>query len=194
MSEYTDLLAKYKRLAKRADQRLVRIEQYSNLKYYKGIKSYSYKKAIKAITGYNENSRRFNAKKSTPKTLEGLKTQIKAMETFLNSPTSTKRGLNKVYKQRVDTINKKYGTSFTWQELAIFFDSGLAEKMDAKLGSRTMLQTIGKLQAMKSDVIEAIKNANVKDLRIDDNEAVNKKIIDLLEDNSLDIKKLLRKR
>lgn len=190
MSEYTDLRAKYIRLAKRADQRLVRLEQYSELPFYKGITAYSYADAVKAIAKVNPGGKRFNAK--IPKTEAGLRNQIKAMEKFLAAPTSTKRGINSVYAKRAKTLNQTLGTNFTWQQLAVFFDSGLAVKMDAKLGSKTMLQTIHKMALKKGEILRAIKESNEKDLRIDDNDAVNKKIIDLVSKNNIEFEQMLR--
>lgn len=190
MSEYTDLLAKYKRLAKRADQRLVRLERYADLPFYKGIKQYSYAEAVKAISKVNPNGRRFNA--NIPTTSAGLQRQIKAVEKFLASPTSTKRGITAIYAKRAKTLNRTLGTDFTWQQLAVFFDSGLAVKLDAKLGSKTMLQTIYKMALKKGEILRAIRDSNEKDLRIDDNEAVNRKIIELLESNNIEFEQMLR--
>ena len=53
--------AYYKRLAKAADQRLVRLEKLAGHKGYKNVKSYSYARAMSDIQIYNPKGSRFNA-------------------------------------------------------------------------------------------------------------------------------------
>lgn len=206
MSEYTDLRAKYIRLAKRADQRLVRLEKLSNEEYFKGVKTYAYANAVDAISKWNPGGRRFNAK--IPTTEAGIRKRMKALEEFLAAPTSEKKRIKALYAKRAETINKTAGTNFTWQQLAVFFDSGLAEKMDAKLGSKTKLKAFYNMILKIDEIVEAINKSNEKDIRIDENEddnkdeelrlddnaAVNKKIIDLIKDNGVEFTKLLRRK
>ena len=46
---------------------------------------------------------------------------------------------------KAETINKKYGTSFTWEQLADYFETGLADKASDQFGSKTVLKAIAKL-------------------------------------------------
>ena len=183
----------YKRLAKTADQRLVRLESYEHDKYFKPATQWAYAKAQKDIQkwqnkGPEDKRLRFNT--APPKGEEQLLAKINDIKSFLQSPTSTKQGIINVYKKRADTLNRKYGTQFTWQSLAKYYESGQAEAWDAKFGSKTALKTIAQLQKQDKKVKEAIKKAEAKDIRVDS--SVLQKTVDMaLADNNLNIKDLL---
>jgi len=119
--------AYYRRLAKAADQRLVRLEKLSQQKGYKGAKSFAYARAISDIQIYNPKGTRFNAAISKDPRI--LKEQTMSVLEFLKAPTSTKMGIDTGFRKRVETLNAKYGTDFTWQELADFFGKGQAQKI-----------------------------------------------------------------
>lgn len=119
--------AYYKRLAKAADQRLVRLEKLAGEKGYKNVKSYSYARAMSDIQIYNPKGTRFNAKISKDPRI--LKEQTMSVLQFLKAPTSTKMGIDTAFRSRVETMNKKWGTNFTWQEMATFFQKGQADKI-----------------------------------------------------------------
>ena len=183
----------YRRLAKTADQRLVRLESYEHDKYFKPATQWAYAKAQKDIQkwqnkGPEDKRLRFNT--APPKGEEQLLAKINDIKSFLESPTSTKQGIINVYKKRADTLNRKYGTQFTWQSLAKYYESGQAEAWDAKFGSKTALKTIAQLQKQDKKVKEAIKKAEAKDIRVDN--SVLQKTVDMaLADNNLNIKDLL---
>ena len=60
---YAELEKEYHRLAKRADQRLVRLEGYRHDKGYESITSYAYATAQKAIKEWSgDKATRFNTK------------------------------------------------------------------------------------------------------------------------------------
>lgn len=187
------LMQYYRRLAKTADQRLVRLESYEHDKYFKTTTLWAYAKAQKDIQkwqnkGPEAENLRFNT--APPKGEEKLIAKINDIKSFLASPTSTKQGIINVYKKRADTINGNYGTQFTWQSLAKYYESGNAEAWDAKLGSKTALKTIAQLQKQDKKVKEAIKKGEAKDIRVDD--SVLQKTVDMaLADNNLNIKDLL---
>ena len=183
----------YRRLAKTADQRLVRLESYEHDKYFKPATQWAYAKAQKDIQkwqnkGPEDKRLRFNT--VPPKGEEQLIAKINDIKSFLQSPTSTKQGIINVYKKRADTLNRKYGTQFTWQSLAKYYESGQAEAWDAKFGSKTALKTIAQLQKQDNKVKEAIKKAEAKDIRVDN--SVLQKTVDMaLADNNLNIKDLI---
>ena len=183
----------YRRLAKTADQRLVRLESYEHDKYFKTATQWAYAKAQKDIQkwenkGPEDKKLRFNTK--PPKGDEQLVAKINDIKAFLQSPTSTKQGIINVYKKRADTVNRKYGTNFTWQSLAKYYESGQAELWDAKFGSKTALKTIAQLQKQGPKIKEAIKKAEEKDIRVDN--SMLKKTVDMaLADNNLKIGDLL---
>lgn len=183
----------YRRLAKTADQRLVRLESYEHDKYFKTATKWAYAKAQRDIQkwqnkGPGSEQLRFNT--APPKKKEDLIAKINDIKSFLESPTSTKQGIINVYKKRADTINRKYGTQFTWQSLAKYYESGQAEAWDAKFGSKTALKTIAQLQKQDKKVKDAIKKAEQKDIRVDN--SVLQKTVDMaLADNNLKMKDLL---
>lgn len=134
MSERERLLKEYRKLAKRADQRLVRLEGYRHDKGFKGITEYAYKTAMKDIKSYSgQNATRFNTA-PPPENQKGrdpnrmLKEKISDIKKFLASPTSTKRGVIAVNKKRADALNnskKLFGdepANFTWQEWSNFWE------------------------------------------------------------------------
>lgn len=186
----------YRRLAKTADQRMVRLEKASQEPYFKVATEWAYAKATRDILkwippGDNKSTKlRFNTK---PPEGEDLIAKINDIKSFLSSPTSSKQGIINVYKKRADTVNKKYGTNFTWKQLAKYYDSGQAELWDAKFGSKTALLTIASLQKNKKKLVKAIKEADRKDIRIDSKDSsMIKKTVDMaLKDNKLNIEDLL---
>lgn len=138
----------YRRLAKVADQRLVRLEKLAQEEGYKNILKWSYKKAQKDINYYSGKQNyiarnateleaglqkgwspgRFNV--APPKTSTGkvdlrqLEAKIRDMQDFLETPTSKKADIEQTYSQRVQTLNQKFpGNNFKWEDLADFFES-----------------------------------------------------------------------
>ena len=186
----------YRRLAKTADQRMVRLEKASQEPYFKVATEWAYAKATRDILkwippGDNKSTKlRFNTK---PPEGEDLIAKINDIKSFLSSPTSSKQGIINVYKKRADTVNKKYGTNFTWKQLAKYYDSGQAELWDAKFGSKTALMTIASLQKNKKKLVKAIKEADRKDIRINskDSSMIKKTVEMALKDNKLNIEDLL---
>lgn len=135
--EYEKIAAESRKLAKRANQRLVRLEQYSKREGYKQITKYAYSEAaeyIKTNLGIGKSGKpRFkefiklydNISDGT-KNLTGdelykanvmiQRNRIKAMESFLASESSTlgesrsgpkTKGIKAIYDQRTQTINDK---------------------------------------------------------------------------------------
>ena len=134
LSEYLQ----YKKLARKADSRLRAIESYAQQTHYKGIERYAYARAMRDIELWSgSGKKRFDTK--PPDTLEGIRAKVNDIKTFLESPTSTKAGVTDIYKKRADTINKEYGTNFTWQELADYYTSTSHEKAAELYGSSTEL-------------------------------------------------------
>lgn len=184
-----DMLKQYKKLAKQADQRLVRLEAYAHDTGFKTATQWAYKRAIKDIESrFGEGSKRFN------RNIQNLnKNQIQAMisdvKTFLEAPSSTKKGIITVYQQKADTVNERYGTSFTWQELAEYYTSGMADKLSEKFGSATALKQIAKHMRNKDKIVADIKKANGKTTRVT-KDMVKNEIYKRLEEQKLSIKDL----
>lgn len=142
MANREDLIKEYRRLAKQADQRLVRIEAASHEEHYRGLKTFSYKKAIRDIESWSgQGARRFNTR--PPENIQSLQAKISDIKSFLESPTSSKSAITKMYKQKTETLNKNYGTNFTWQEMATYFEKADAGDVDLNIkGSKTLIAVL----------------------------------------------------
>lgn len=173
----------YKRLAKAADKRMDRLEQYSKEEGFSTAKQWAYAKAMSDIKKWGtEKSRRFFTK--PPQDHEKFLAKINDIRTFLESPTSTKEGIKNVYIKRVNTINERYGTQFTWDQFAKFVLSGQAALWDSKFGSKTALKAIARIQ--KTGTKEDIDAADQKDVRVRKSQ-IDKVVDKALDDNNLDI-------
>lgn len=146
----------YKRLAKAADRRLRRLEELSRQPEFKKVKKYAYAVAMRDIQTFTPGKKTFDVKPPADEQL--FKEKIAAMQHFLELPTSTRAGIIEVYQKRADTINKTYGTNFSWQELADYFNKGYSDKVAKQVGgSKTALYAIGKIQRTEEDLIKGIK-------------------------------------
>lgn len=183
----------YHRLAKTADQRLVRLESYEHDKYFKPATQWAYSRAqhdLQKWTGKGPGAKKLRFNTAAPKGEEKLISKINDIKQFLSSPTSTKKGIVDVYQKRADTINQKYGTSFDWKSLAKYYDSGQAEIWDSKFGSKTALRTIGKIQKEGKKVVEKINEAVTKDQKAEDKSMADAMVRKALKDNELNIEDL----
>lgn len=180
-------IAYFRALAKQADQRLVRLEKYAGQPNYGNLLDYAYSNAmydIRALTG-DSNATRFNripAKtKSGAYNQQNLHAKINAVKRFLESPTSTKRGITKVYKQRADTINKRYGTNMTWQEMAAYYSSSAAQKIENEYkASKSVVRALGALRRIGDDP-EQIEKAIAGDIKVSNDAVVNEIAVSLLQ-------------
>lgn len=151
----------YRRLAKVADQRLVRLEKLTREDpLFKGARKFAYAKAVHTLEIFGD-TMRFNTKPPEDRRL--FKEKIMAMRYFLTAPTSTKKGIIETYQQRANTLNERYGMNFTWKELADYFDKGLADKMMKDgYGSKTALYAIGTIRRTQEAIVKGIEqNTNV---------------------------------
>ena len=179
-----DLADQMRKDFKAANQRMVRIERYSdpNSKQYKReyrhMKDYAYRIAqrnISNITGKQGDKLRFKEKVTASKDQEKAKAQYydllkmqKAAEQFLGSASSTlkkvgkKPGLIDVSDKRTNTINDKFVKNFglegfTEPELSKFFESKKFEKLKTQYGSQQMFQVaavVNKLPTSKKEIAD----------------------------------------
>lgn len=167
-AEYQAAYKEYISLAKKADQRLVRIEKYSQQEYYKGVKSYSYKRALEDIKHWSgKDAKRFNTK--PPERFDSLQAKIRDIKQFLESKTSTKKGIKEMYQKRADTLNENQGTNFTWQEIARYFEKSSTKTLEGVYSSGVLLRAS---YIIKRDKITA-KNVDkvlAEDDRLEDEE------------------------
>ena len=179
----------YTRLAKQADQRLVRLEKLTTESGYENVTKWAYSQAqhdIKALFG--DDRTRFNVKprqlKSGQFSEKHMQAAISSMKQFLLSPTSTKGGINKVYGERAKTINERYGTDFNWKELAQFLEEDMDSLLDLQYGSKTKMKAIGTIQRHQwksaDDITDYVEYAKSHNMKVSDDEVVDmaKKLLD----------------
>ena len=150
----------YRRLAKMADQRMVRLEQLTDPKSdkydanYKGAKSWAYARASYDITqkwGGNASKPRFNTKPPVDK--NALKAKINDIQEFLQAPTSTKSGITAGYKKKAAKFNKSQGAgkgkgiAINWEDWATYLDR-YGAKLYGDYGSVVMNRVIKTVQSM----------------------------------------------
>ena len=196
-AKYNALVKEYRKLAKRADQRLVRLERYAQQDKYKNVKKYAYARAMRDIrswSGSKEGANRFNIK--PPSNINSLMGRINDIKTFLHSASSSIKptmdnavynsegqliggGIDLTYQKRAATLNERYGTDVTWENIGQLFESQLFRKLDKKYkSSKTAVRIIGKLQKDEKSIIKAFDDKKSFNVRIEGEkpleEAVNK--------------------
>lgn len=152
----------YTRLAKMADQRMVRLEELAKKEGYENVLKYAYEAALRDIASYGGASKKMRFNTKPPEDPRAFREKIMDMRRFLSSPTSSKAGIDETYGARAKTINAKYGTNYSWQDLADFFASGDADKLFKEYGSKTVMKAIGVIQYTADQVKEKLdENKNV---------------------------------
>ena len=134
----------YKRLAKVADQRLVRLEQLSEQPGYENAWKWAYKSAQKDIEKWG-GAKRFNT--APPSDQRQLKAKINDIKAFLGAKSSTKSGITEVYKKRAKTWNEKYGTDVSWEDLAKYYSRGINKKLERDMNSDVVNKAIAVIRS-----------------------------------------------
>ena len=150
----------YNRLAKKADARLRALESYQWNKNFKTSTKWAYAKAMRDIKSWGGKKRFQTSAKGLSDT--ELQMKIKDIETFLDAPTSTKRGIINVYKKRVETLNKNLKTNYSWQEFTDFIQSDTYKKLDDLFGSATILSVVSKTKKLNKKIIDEIEEDKKK--------------------------------
>ena len=162
LNTYADLRKEYFRLAKLADDRIRILEDYSKRPEYEDILKFAYAKAMEDIAAYRgEDANRF--KGGVP--MEGnkltIQSRINDVLKFLNSPSSTITGINRIYSARAKTLNEKYGMDLTWGNMADFFENDLVRATISEFASDTAMKMLGKYYRNKDEIdkiFEGVKN------------------------------------
>lgn len=186
-----DALAYYRRLAKVADQRIVRLEKLVQEKGYENVLKYAYKGAQKDIAYWKKTPKariptnkaqlnrmtkkgnipgRFNTAPPTNKKtgeidMNKLMAKISDIRKFLEKPTSTRTKIQSIYMKRVATINADRGTDFTWEDVGDFFESNAYKDLASTYGSDTILKmrnAVSEDKDLFSNLIELDKTDDLK--------------------------------
>lgn len=176
-----------RKLAKRANQRLVRLEHYSEREGLSEILKFAYANAQEYIgknlggKRYKEHVKLYDVSDGT-KNLTGdalykanvmiQRNRIKAMQEFLGSESSTlgqsrsgvkTKGIRAIFDKRTNTINekflKKYGVEMSESDLKRFFESKKQAKLEQIVGSSLMfvVASVMKKNNLKSNKRELEK-------------------------------------
>ena len=201
--KYNALLKEYKTLAKRADQRLVRLEKYAAREGYENIKQYAYVRAMRDIRAWSgENATRFNTK--APTSTQGLMAKIKDIEWFLHSASSSLKptyrngqmespGIIATYEKRAQSLNENYakaGVNVTWENIGQLFESTLYRKLSKKYSSDTAVRIIGAMQKNEKDILKSFKNKKALNIRLEGEQPLEEKINKTLRYYKKDIRTL----
>lgn len=190
--DYNELVKVYRTLAKSADQRLVRLEEYSKLKDFENVKKWAYAKAMTDIKKWSgAEANRFNTK--PPESKVQLLAKINDMKEFLESKTSTKKGIQQVFMKRANTVNKKFGTNFTWQNIGDFFESKMYAKLDSDYDSATIVEAFGVIQKAEEKKKKALQKAKEENkvIRVSGDDILQQCINDMLNNYDEDVRELL---
>lgn len=193
--QYKELATKYYTLAHRADARMLELEKLSKQAGFENVLKYAYRKAEKNLRGGTRFEKTLfkNGAKGEKITVsyQTLAKRIRDIETFLDSVSSTKTGIEKVYQSKADALNEKYkdyGIDLTWEDIEKAMKSGIFDKLKKMYGSETAFIVIGMVSKGDKDVFDAIKNGRVHEVVPD--EVIGNKINDALADNNIDWQKL----
>lgn len=193
---YAELEKVYRTLAKSADQRIVRLEQYAKEKDFKTATQWAYRRAMHDIEQWSgSEATRFNTKPPSSKT--DLLSKIKDIENFLESETSTKKGIVSVYKRKAESLNKSMKrenpdwVDVSWQDMAQYFQSSLYDKIDKQYGSKTKMMVMSTLKKKKAEIAEDIKNKKDVHIKVEDEE-VQAKLNDIFNTYSKETLDLLK--
>lgn len=192
----------YYRIAKAADERLKALEKLSEQEGFKNVKNWSYAKAKQNIKRWSGESGKPRFNKKAPDTNAELRSKIKDIKEFLDSPSSAKRSIVKFYKQRANSINKSQGTNLTWQDIADLFENKQFEENFKRYGSGDTFRvySVLKNKNISSEDVDKVNelmlstDANKtekigKILQIED-EIVLDTSVEMLENNDLNLKDL----
>lgn len=145
-----DLYAIRKKLAKRLNQRMRRIEaagiDYGAIKMYR-----------EEVVRYYAGNKGFKESLGKTKSIS-VKHEISLIQNLLNRPTSTLQGIHKIRKKAMNTFEEKYNINFkNVQEYEDFINSETWKKMENLFGSNTALDIIATSNKTISQVRKSVE-------------------------------------
>ena len=185
------------RISDTADTRLRNIEKLAlNNKQFATAPQWSYARAMRDIQKWG-GKKRFSAKQPTEK--RQIMAKISDIRAFLTAPSSTQSAIKKIYNARLATFastepNEKgkggYGVKFTWESMAKYYETGIAETWNDKFGSKTALMVIAEIQKNKDKIAKKLAKTDITDWRVEDSE-LKKAVQRALQTKGLHIRELL---
>ena len=142
-----ELLSDYHTLAMRADRRMLRLERLAaSDEDYEGVLTFAYKGAQAAARRWGSKSEKARFDIKAPGTEREIKAKLRDIKTFLETDTSTKTNIDRIYKERAKTFNDFYKVpdieKVSWRDLKHFYDSDKYKKLDEKYGYRTLARAL----------------------------------------------------
>lgn len=160
-----DLEKEIKPMLREANMKLLNLETLSKQEGFEGVKDYAYYNAMRDIRSIRgEEFKRFNM----PKNTHQLEKTKRSLEKFLGATTSTKKGIVGVYEKNAASLNEKFGSNYSWQQMGQFLKSAGFEDLKREYDSETaiiMLKALFENQNLsKQEFEEKLSNHQVKGL------------------------------
>lgn len=169
----TSLIDEYKKLARKADDRLRALEKLSEQPNFKNVKNFAYNDAMRDIQYWGGKNRYGKGKRSYANlSNRQLNAKIRDIKKFLRARTTTKKEIIKLYQKRSDKLNDKLGLEgserLTWDEWADFWRSELYQEMIKYFkDSDTVVDIVAQFVRNKDVILDAIKKRRYKNVHVE---------------------------
>lgn len=177
MSRYTrrqrikEMKSEYRAAATKANRRMTQLEKLAQNPDYKAVLNYAYGNVQYDLNALGMTGGRFThdieklpANKVDIRHLMAL---INAANQFLEAPSSTKKGIDKTYKRRAHTLNRKYKTKLSPDDMRLFFESSQWEKLINRFDSGLAMRIVAQMQKTKKEILDSILKARQQHKRMD---------------------------
>lgn len=154
-----------KPMLQEANMKLLNLETLSKKEGFEGVKDFAYYNAMRDIRALRgEEYKRFNM----PKNTHQLEKTKRSLEKFLGSTSSTKAGIVDIYERNAASLNEKFGSNYTWQQMGQFLKAAGFEDLKKEYDSETaiiMLKSLFENQNLsKEQFEEKLSNHQIKGL------------------------------
>lgn len=185
-------LKEFQKLAKRADERLRNIrDNYSKREGFENMINWAYKKAMRDIKHWSGNDATTFNQGASKLSLNQLRAKKHDVEEFLNAPTSKISSTIDLYQRRADTINERYGTNFSWEELGTVFEDKENNDFYQK-GGISYVEAVGYMKDNEAALLQSLEDNSRLVIKTGSRKA-NQMARDLISEYGLDFTKLYRK-
>lgn len=132
-----DLEARVKPMLQEANMKLLNLEQLAAREPgFEDVLGFAYRNALHDIQSIRgKEYKRFNM----PKNIHQLEKTERALEKFLNAPTSSKKSILDLYEKNAASLNERFGSKFSWEKMASFLRAAEFEEMKEKFDSTTAM-------------------------------------------------------